>query len=56
MELSKQSAIRHATQSSFASHTRLCMWMVYSRATTSAIAERWAFPVGFLDDILAVTC
>lgn len=27
------------------------MWMVYSRATTSAMAERWAFPVGFLDDI-----
>lgn len=28
--------------------TLLCMWMVYSRATTSAMAERW---VGFFDDI-----
>lgn len=28
------------------------MWMVYSRATTSAMAERWVLPVGFLDDIL----
>lgn len=27
-------------------HTRLCRWMVYSRATTSAIAERVV--VGFL--------
>lgn len=27
--------------------------MVYSRATTSAMAERVAFPEGFLDDILA---
>lgn len=34
--------------------TLLCMWMVYSRATTSAMAERWALPVGFLDDISAV--
>lgn len=34
-------------------HTRLCMWMVYSRATTSAMAERVAFPEGFLDDILS---
>lgn len=32
--------------------TRLCMWMVYSRATTSAMAERWVLPEGFLDDIL----
>ena len=29
--------------------------MVYSRATTSAMAERVGFPVGFLDDILAAT-
>lgn len=39
--------------------TRLCMWMVYSRATTSAMAERvvvgflgtlgWVFGVGILD-------
>jgi len=28
------------------------MWMVYSRATTSAIAERWVFPAGLVDDIL----
>lgn len=28
------------------------MWMVYSRATTSAMAERVAFPEGFVDDIL----
>jgi hypothetical protein len=32
------------------SRTRLCRWMVYSRATTSAMAERWGFLV---DDILA---
>ena len=44
----------HLSRPNFASHTRLCMWMVYSRATTSAMAERVAFPVGFLvDDILA---
>ena len=43
----------HVSHPSFASHTRLCMWTVYSRATTSAMAERVAFPVGFLDDILA---
>jgi hypothetical protein len=28
------------------------MWIVYSRATTSAMAERVAFPEGFVDDIL----
>jgi hypothetical protein len=34
--------------------TRLCMWMVYSRAITSAMADRWVLPDGFfvLDDIL----
>lgn len=33
--------------------TLLWRWMVYSRATTSAMAERWVLPVGFLvDDIL----
>jgi hypothetical protein len=26
----------------------LCMWMVYSRATTSAMADRVVLPVGFL--------
>ena len=37
--------------------TRLWRWMVYSRATTSAMAERWVLPVGFLvaDDILERT-
>ena len=33
-----------------ASHTRLCKWMVYSRATTSAMAERLA--VGFLGAVV----
>jgi hypothetical protein len=34
---------------------RLCRWMVYSRATTSAMAERPCLPAGFwvLDDISA---
>jgi hypothetical protein len=29
-------------------HTRLCRWIVYSRATTSAMALRWVLPAGFL--------
>lgn len=29
-------------------HTRLWRWIVYSRATTSAIALRWVLPAGFL--------
>jgi hypothetical protein len=53
VELPTESAFRHASQSVSASRTRLCMWMVYSRATTSAMAERVAFPWGLVDDILA---
>lgn len=34
--------------------TRLCMWMVYSRATTSAMAERLVLPVFLVDDISAI--
>jgi hypothetical protein len=30
------------------SHTRLCRWMVYSRATTSEMAERDFLPVCFV--------
>lgn len=33
-------------------HTRLCKWMVYSRATTSVMAERW--PVFLLGGTLGV--
>lgn len=33
--------------------TLLCMWMVYSRATTSAMAERPCLPVFLVDDISA---
>jgi hypothetical protein len=29
-------------------HTRLCRWMVYSRATTSEMAERDFLPVVFV--------
>ena len=28
-------------------HTRLWRWIVYSRATTSAMALRWVLPAGF---------
>lgn len=35
-------------------HTRLWRWMVYSRATTSAMALRWVLPEAFLvEDISA---
>jgi hypothetical protein len=38
-------------------HTRLCRWIVYSRATTSAIALRWVLPAGFLVFALgAIVC
>jgi hypothetical protein len=37
--------------------TLLWRWMVYSRATTSAMAERWALPEDFLaDDISEAGC
>jgi hypothetical protein len=35
-------------------HTRLCRWMVYSRATTSAMALRPVLPAGFLPVCFAV--
>lgn len=34
--------------------TLLCMWMVYSRATTSAMAERPCLPDFLVDDILQI--
>jgi hypothetical protein len=52
VQLPVQSAFLAQKQRSSASRTRLCRWMVYSRDTTSAMAERWAFPEGFWDDIL----
>ena len=36
-------------------HTRLWRWMVYSRATTSAIALRWVLPEAFLVEDISAT-
>jgi hypothetical protein len=40
-------AIRWTSQN-WTQRTRLWRWIVYSRATTSAMALRWVLPAGFL--------
>lgn len=37
-------------------HTRLWRWIVYSRATTSAMALRWVLPEAFLVEDIAAEC
>lgn len=37
-------------------HTRLWRWMVYSRATTSAMALRWVLPEAFLVEDISASC
>lgn len=50
-----------ATQSSMfrivrsKARTRLCMWMVYSRATTSAMALRWVLPPVFFPVLVDIS-
>lgn len=37
-------------------HTRLWRWIVYSRATTSAMALRWVLPEAFLVEDISGGC